>query len=478
MSASLIRRVLSLLLTLCLLAPAAALGEATESEPSPADAWPEDSSVVTRSSFELGLSLHADAFPFDGQADYEGWEELLNKLSFSGTIDTQRLNRPTNRMYMEGSLNLNGKVLVPVVFEDYCGFRYIRSSALCGRSVHFQMNNYLEFMLKPYYYYGLPTQYLGLLTYPQATVYMLEAYEDPLAECFQGSGNRTVSYAELYELCEALDAIVLDDSDADQPYMYMSALLEELMLTDAVYDRLSQTTLYLDYLDPEQEGMSVVVQGDTETYAMNGRTLFTRTGSGDERSFFLSLPDPEDYLLELRYSQKPGANGGLDADARLTVSLEEDVMIDLKLEARGYPKEDDVQAIGSLRFSAEGSALPEGEQSYSFAYRLTRTAPQPPYRVTLGVDWIHPVTKEPAVTLLYQADIEMHDESVLEDHIYDNQNDFFRLNESVMEEYKNDFLPPLALSFAPLVLEIPAGAINDVLRFGQETGLLATLGVE
>ena len=67
---------------------------------------------------------------------------------------------------------------------------------------------------------------------------------------------------------------------------------------------------------------------------------------------------------------------------------------------------------------------------------------------------------------------------MLEDRIYDNQNDFFHLNDTYLEEYKRDFTLPLALTCAPLLMETPSGVLNDILRFCDETGILATLGIE
>ena len=66
--------------------------------------------------------------------------------------------------------------------------------------------------------------------------------------------------------------------------------------------------------------------------------------------------------------------------------------------------------------------------------------------MTFGVDWLHPETEKPAFTLLYSADVEMKDESALVDRTYDNQNDFFHLNDDYLEEYKRDFALPLALT--------------------------------
>jgi len=72
----------------------------------------------------------------------------------------------------------------------------------------------------------------------------------------------------------------------------------------------------------------------------------------------------------------------------------------------------------------------------------------------------------------------MKDESALVDRTYDNQNDFFHLNDNYLEEYKRDFALPLAFTAAPVLAEMPSGVLNDILRFCDETGILATLGIE
>lgn len=471
------KRILTMLLICCLL-PLGAMGEDAPEGPSPADAWPVDDSSVTRSRFTLNLSLDADAFPADGLTDFKGWQQFLEKLSLSGTADTQRFPRMFDRVYFEGGLNLKGKEVLPFTYEGYHSYRYLRSPALKNRSIHFQMNNFFEFMFKPYYYMGLPTNYLALLLYPEAASFLVESYEDPLADCLASTESRVIPYADLYELCEALDQIAADDPDYQHVWYYVTALLIDLQVSDSTYDSLCSWETLLDFLDPEQKGMTVEITGATETYVLGDTRVFTRTSGGNQRSFSLSLPNDEGYTLTLTGRMEDSAAGGENGEARLTVALGEDTRIDLRLEATGLPKDGDTQALGSVRLSAGGSALGDTDFVQSFVFRLTRSAAVPPYRVTFGLDWLHPETEKAALTALYKADIEMLDESALKDHEYDNQNDFFHLNEGFLEEYRQDFTLPLTLAFAPVVLEMSGGVINDILRFCDTTGILASLGIE
>ena len=78
----------------------------------------------------------------------------------------------------------------------------------------------------------------------------------------------------------------------------------------------------------------------------------------------------------------------------------------------------------------------------------------------------------------YEAELQELPPDVLFDLEYDHQDDFFHLNESFLNEYKERYLPTIALSMVPFVLEMPAGVISDAVAFLDATGLLAFLGIE
>ena len=126
-------------------------------------------------------------------------------------------------------------------------------------------------------------------------------------------------------------------------------MLIDLGMADQVYDGLSYLEDCLDWLDPEQEGMTITAQGDTDRYEVGGHVLFTRTRGENGLSFQLSLPTENDEELALEYDQTPGANGGTDVNARLTVSVRRRKrLIDLNAERR-RPSARDGHAGGRQR---------------------------------------------------------------------------------------------------------------------------------
>lgn len=443
----------------------------------PALAEEADDGAVTRSAFTLSLNLHAEGFPENGAANYQDWQAFLSKLSLRGTVDTQRFLQPFSRVYFDGGLYLNDRLAVPFVYDGYHSYRYVRSPALSGASIHFQMHNFFEFMLKPYYFMDLPTQYIALLLYPEASYYVADSYYTPIAELCAGEGERTVGYAELYELCETLDLLATEDAGYDRLYFYITSLLVDLQASDMTLDALSYLEDWLDYLDPNQEGLTITPDGDTERYVIGGKTIFTRTAANGGTSFSLYLPKGDGYVLDFSYRYEP-QTAGAALHAALRVSADGEERLSVGVEASGLPKEGETEASGSVTILLGGNSLEAQPLPTRFDFRYNRDAAELPYAMSLEVDWVHPLTGRPALTAGYRADMKQKSESVLVERVYDNQDDFFHLNESFLEEYKERFLPTLTLAFLPFALEMPAGVINDTLAFLEETGLLASLGIE
>ena len=455
MKTTILHRIAAVCLCLCML-PAFAL------------AFNGDESPVTRSDFTMELDLYADGFPNDGAAHYDQWQAFLDKLSLRGTVDTQNAWMPLNRVYFDGGLYLNDKLTVPFEYDSYITFRYLRSPALGGASVHFQMNNFLQFMLKGYYYMGLPTQYIALPIYPQAFVQLYQQYEEPLTKYLAGEGSRMIDYNTLYELCQELNLIVQEDLNYRTYYLF-TCLLFDLGLSDMLLEKLAYTEDWLDWLDPDSEGMTITVEDGTETWVLGETTVFEKNDEG----FTVYLPDYDGY--EYRFTCQD-VDGVLSAQAQ--VLQEEEEYLGVVMELSGLPEEGETEAEGRLDVSFSGSGYYYHLTDASFAFRYARTAEKLPYQTSLEIDWLHPETGLPAMGFKYQADCEEQPYTVLKERPYDNQDDFFNLNESFMAEYKERFLPTAALAAAPIMLEMPAGVMSDVIAFMDATGFLSFLGFE
>ena len=539
-------RICALALTLCLLAPLASAG---------ADDTYLPDGEVTHADFSLGLSLHADGFPASA-AHLADWETFLNKLRLRGSTDILALFTPDSRTYLKGALQLNGKDQIPFVLDGYHSYRYLISPALNNEPIFFQMHNFLEFMLKPYYYMELPTQYLALLLYPDAAWWIGDSYYTPVAELLAnarqaalsgdsaptadsqedvsadddsqvtddsavaddsadstadstnitaddsattadpsaavigsadgptsivvadsavtGTLTYTIPYEDLYELCENLDLIVNDDTDLSRAYFFFTCLLTDAYASDATLEILGALENELDNLDPDAQGMTVTETPDEITMSFGDTQVFHKSTAGGITAFTLTLPTAEGYTLTFDYRWDPTAQTGAALSAALALATDGTETIRFTADGNGLPRTGDLSGNGSLTLAASGSALSTPLPPVQFAFDWSRDAAEKPYTLDLNLDWIHPQTQKPALSLHFNGKLSTVDKSVFVEGSYP-QNDFFNLNETFLDDYKSRLMPALALKLAPIVLEAPAGVIDDLYRFANATDILVSI---
>lgn len=453
MKTTILRRVIAACLCLCML-------------PAMAMAYNGDDTPVTRSDFSFRLYLNADAFPNDGLAHYEDWEAFLDRISIRGSSDAQHPFRFLNRVTMDASLYLDEESKIPFFYDSYMTYRYLRSPALRGEFLHFHMDNFFQFMLKGYYFMGLPTQLIALPMYPEAGIDLYERYMDILSRTLAGEGSRVIDYDMLYEMCQELSAFAQAD-EMERLYYFLTCLLFDVGLSDMVLDRLCYSEDWLDYLDPESAGLTITADGGTETWTLGETTVFVKTEDG----FTLTLPDYEGYEFVVSLSRS-------EMQFRAQIHLDGAEYLGLLIEADSLPGADALEAEGRVTFTVSGDALYEETAPVTLAYDFTRASVSLPSSSRLNVAWVHPETDQPAVGFVYEADHTGVSPDVFEEKIYPLRQDFFTLNDSFLAEYKERFLPTIALGAAPILLETPAGVISDIIAFMDETGLLAFLGIE
>lgn len=456
MKHSFLKRALAFCLAICLL-PALAL------------AYNGDDTPVTRSELSVRLRLYPEGFPNDGAAHYADWSAFLDKVSLRGVQDTQHLFMPLNRAYFDGGLYLNDRLTLPFTYDSYMTFRYVRSPALGGASVHFNTSNLLQFSLKGYYFMGLPTQLIGLALYPESPIELALLYREAASPLLNGQGSRAVSYEELLEVCQRLDSIVQEDLN-DRAYYFFTCLLVDLGASDLILEKLACWEDWLDAMDPDGEGLRIETDGRTETWTLGQTTVFEK----DEAGFLVTLLDAEGYayMLECR-------RDGDVLDAQFLVTLdEEEERLNLTLSSEGLPMDGALEGDGWMELSLTGEALYEEIPAQRFLFHYARSAQALPYHTALEVDWVHPETGEAALGLCYEADKEEQSPDVLVERNYDDKDDFFHLNDSFLSEYKERFGKTVALAALPFALEMPLGLYSDIVAFLDETGFLAFLGVE
>lgn len=287
-----------------------------------------------------------------------------------------------------------------------------------------------------------------------------------------GTITYTVPYESLYEQCENLDLIVNDDPDLERAYFFFTCLLTEIYASDMTLNTLGALEDVLDNLDPDQQGMKVVESPNGMTCTLGDTDVFVKKTEGEATTLTFTLPTPDGYQVTFLYDWQPQTVG---ANLKASISVMEDDMqsILVTAEGTGLPKANDLSGKGQLTLKVSGTSFDTEVAPLILGFDWVRDAVQPPYLLDLTLDWIHPQTLKPALTLSFNGTFSPEDKSAFVEGSYP-QNDFFNLNETFLEGYKDRLLKPLALAFAPILLETPAGVINDLYAFAVQSNILVS----
>jgi len=481
-------------LVLCLMLPAIALADDNDTYLSRDDAVHVD--------FTLGFGLHADAFP-QSDAHLSDWETFLNRLSLRGSLDGQAFVTTVSRVYMDAALQIDGEDKIPFVYDGYHSYRYLISPMFMNDSIHFQMHNFFDFMLKPWYFMELPTQYIALFLYPNATYYIADSFYTPVKEMIDearqdalddadgdvylngdgeaaedeetGGGELTyvIPYEQLFELCEGLDYITTDDDGYYRVYYYFDSLLAELYASEMITDTLSDLEFVLDELDPDEEGMTVTETADGMVCEIGGNEVFVKTVTDTATEISLRLPIPLDYELAFDYRMENTGNAN-DISAIASVSYDGDLAVSLSFTGEGLPAEGALAGEGYVTAEMDGYVFEEIPSPLTLTFDWSRTAAELPYDLDLNVDLIHPETGLPAFSAAFSGSLSEREKSVFTEVSY-VQNDFFNLNDSTLQEYKERWAPTIGLYLLPVVMEMPCGVVDDIVNFMLDKDILISI---
>lgn len=463
------------ILLLCAALPCGAIAQS---------AAPEE--TVTHATFTLSAQVHADGFP-PVEAHLKDWETFLNKLTLTGDLYGIRFLQPESRVYMEGALNIDGVEIIPFAYDQYGASRYFISPILRDNPVLFQMNSYYEFMLKPFYYLGMPSNYIAILTYPSGTYYIVDSYYTPIRDMIAAAREAalsdaaetpielqyTIPYSTLLALCGTLNAVALEDTITKRVQMYLDALLAELYNSDVIFEIMSHFELFLANADPEMKGLLVTETASGMVCTLGGQDVFSKRVTGNQTEILFDLPLPDAYRISLTYRSET-LGSATNVSAGVTVSEGGETAISVSMEGTGLPVDGALHGEGTVVFSIGGREIYEVPAPLTMAFRWSRTAAELPYDLDLSIDWLHPQTGLPAISVEFDGALEAGDYSAFSDKTYNLQN-FFWLNPTLLEEHKKHWGPSILAYMLPVALEMPIGVIDDVVDFLLDSDILISI---
>lgn len=441
-----LKRALALALCLCLLTPALALAETAR----------EGQGIR----FTLEGELFPEHYPAKDQALMKGLAELAAMLRLEGVLE-----------YDADSMDLNVDLLLDQAEETRTSFHLygfdalwgIGSSLLGEQQVYMNMQATLEFAAKVYFHLGIPLQRVALFLSPYIHKDAFQALRwtwEPVL--FAQQGSRVIDREALLALAEQLSAVAEDDRSL---IYWIYAVGLEAGYDDAITDALAGLADWWDSFLAE-DGLTITVNGDKETWTTGAYTLFTRRVKDGWTTLSVSLPaTPEGYALS-GFCALREQGAVMDADLRLTVTQEDSSILDWRLSADGLPTALPIAAPFDLTWDITGEAVPDGfhmrlegeGQGGEFALRQLDAATGEIMLALTGTA----VAVAPVTPLDYTA----ADFTGVE---------LYSLSDASLAELVRNVARPLASGLLPLVVHAPASACQSLMDLVTDTGILDML---
>jgi len=220
-----------------------------------------------------------------------------------------------------------------------------------------------------------------------------------------------------------------------------------------------------------------------EAYVIGDTTVFSRQMEQDG-NFMLVLPNEEGAILSVRSEKQAGGWEGDDLELTLSIDIPNEDSetgmenwLCLNLDMEDVPLHSIYHTTSTIIYSASGTALEQPVAPVRFEMFIYHSALELPRTTWVDLHYIHPETNQRAFTASFTGWMQEFDYTILAERTYTTE-DFFHLNDEVLSRYKERYIPSMALSFLPVLAEMPAGVINDIIRFAEANDILVSLGVE
>lgn len=440
----LFKRLTALLLTLCMLLPAVALSD-------------DEAHGIA---FTLSAEMFPAAYPEKDQALMTGLSELVNMIALEGVFQYD-----TDCIDLDMDVLLGGDEATRTGVRIYGNEAYwgIQSSLFGEQELSLNLQALLEFCMKAYFHLEIPLQRVGLFVTPYVHTNGWGTLTALWNQVMQAEGGtRTIPREDVLTLAQHLSEV----APTDRAFTYwVQAVALEAGYDGVINDFMSVLPDWADEFLGE-EGITVTVDGENETWSTSGATLFSRTVKDGWTTLSLSLPMSTDGYLISGFCTTKDNGTNLDGDVRLTVTQEGESILDLRLSADNIPQTIPASGDFTLSYDITGDAMPDG-----FHFLLDGTA----------ADGVFTITQKDAVTgdamlTLRGTATPAAVTSPLNWQLADITGlEFFSVSDVTLSQFISEVKLPLIKGMLPLLTHAPMAACQSLMDLVTDAGIFDVL---
>ncbi len=424
-----------------------------------------DSGAATGVDFSFKASLDPYALKENPGRFLKDLARTLKMLDASGHAVVQN-----GQADIKGKLNLNGLSAIDFHLTGWEERLSLVTNLFGEKPVVISLPNYIRFLMKMYSYFSVPVQYIGVFTDPYSYMHGIKPAIDKWTELMGGTGNRSLSPEECVEKATQLSQAM---SDNEPFYYWRQGLLQYVNLDEIVNDffyALPDWTADLVQVD----GLKMKVSDQGESWTLGGKNIYTLTRDEGKTSWQVDIPDWEGYRLSGQCMLE-AAESGYQLSLYLKLYEDDTLFGYLTVEGQDLPNGKLMQGDGkiSVTFGGEGLGV---EETYKAGLHWNQHQENDKTMLDGQVSILYPSTDKPVLTVKGQISWTDTLESFQPKTFEDIQGiDLFCMNDITIKEFYANAKWPVIRTAAPFLLELPAGFLDGVVNWMDDSGALVTL---
>ncbi len=422
--------------------------------------------------YSIKFALNENGFP-ENTKNIKDWKITFDKLKLVGNADIKNLFYKEDELIIsDNNIMLNDKLLLNFNTNGNQQYLWLKSKSIPPFKPFLNMFNFYEFMLKGYFFMGLPTNSLAIVGYPYGAYRAFRPFYNLMYDSFYTDESKTFSYEELSEFATKIGSL-LDEEHVSMQFI-RTFFIENGFNDSLYYDLMS----FPEYISSTFEGqsMEVLVDGGTKTYTIGDITIFKSVKTNEAYSFALYLPaNMSGYTTKINFNYTK-ENNAYNLNTNLDISMEDLSFVNISFDANGLPGDGVNNGKGDINFSVGGDLYGETKET-KFNHNWTLIEKDKQKNINLNLGYIHPETDKACVDTNLVFNIKPFEGTFPKGDVL-NGEDFFSLNDESLASYISMLKPYAKRLIAPLLIELPKGVINDIWDYMDSNGILATLGVK
>ena len=399
--------------------------------------------------FTMEAELHPEAYPAELRELLQGVADTLAAAKIEGVWDKGANGSSDWKvdLLMNGLEKTRTGVHISMIPTHWL----IESPLLGDEKVLINGHAVSEFVVKAAFHLDLHLQYPALAAFPIATENAFRWAKWPAIKTFRT--RNTTRWVKRDKILGFLRT-VSDKANANSYFYYwVDSVFLGLGLSDRIHSLCDNAADWAEPLLPEK-GILITVDGDTETWTLEGFKLFEKTGS----AWNLHLPFlPEGGSLTASFD---GENG------MLTLKDEDGAtLIELSLVVRGLPERLPFVGEAEVKLAAAGSEMSPVSFQWTLrgtetGYEAIQTDPQSGLTMlALRGEWAETASADPA-----------YDETLSHQGF-----NILSVNDHTLPEFVRKVASPMLRGLLPVMAQVPASGYQSMITFLEDHGILNML---